>query len=126
MGKGQTMSETVILDLPEQVTQSARQVAAYTQRPLEDVLLDWLVQGALDVPVELLADGQVLALTKSQLSAGQQVELGALLESNRETHLNAEQQARLEDLMAAYRRGLVRKAQAIKVAVERGLIPPLS
>jgi len=27
--------------------------------------------------------------------------------------------------MAAYRRGLVRKAQAIKVAVERGLIRPL-
>ena len=120
------MSETVILDLPEQVSQSARQVAAYTQRPLEDVLLDWLVQGALNVPVELLADGQVLALTKSQLSAGQQLELGALLESNREAHLNAAQQARLEDLMAAYRRGLVRKAQAIKVAVERGLIPPLS
>lgn len=120
------MSETVILDLPEQVTQSARQVAAYTQRSLKDVLLDWLVQGALDVPVELLTDEQVLALTRSQLSASQQVELNALLASNRETHLDAQQQARLEVLMAAYRRGLVRKAQAVKVAVERGLLPPLN
>jgi hypothetical protein len=83
-------------------------------------------QGAFDVPVELLTDDQVLALTRSQLSASQQVELNALLESNCETHLNAERQARLEVLMTAYRRGLVRKAQAVKVAVERGLLPPLN
>ena len=111
------MNETVILELPEQITRRARQVAAHTQRRLEDVLLDWLVQSTLDLPVELLADDQVLALTKSQLSAGQQEELSALLESNGEAHLNAQQQARLEELMAAYRCGLVRKAQAIKVAV---------
>lgn len=34
--------------------------------------------------------------------------------------------ARLDELMHLYRRGLVRKAQALKVAVERGLRPPLS
>jgi hypothetical protein len=29
-------------------------------------------------------------------------------------------------LMGIYRRGMVRKAQALKVAVDRGLQPPLS
>jgi hypothetical protein len=33
---------------------------------------------------------------------------------------------RLEDLLQIYRRGMVRKAQAHKVAVERGLQPPRS
>ena len=119
------MPETVVLNLPEQVTQRARQVAVYTQRRLEDVLLDWLVRSAVDLPVEMLADDQVLALTKLQLSAGQQAELSELLEINREARLSAQQHTRLEELMAAYRHGLVRKAQAAKIAVERGLLPPL-
>ena len=120
------MHEKVVLDLPEQVTQRARQVAIYTKRRLEDVLLDWLEQSAVELPVEMLADDQVLALTKLQLSTGQQAELSELLENNREARMNAQQQARLEELMVAYRRGLVRKAQAVKVAAERGLIPPLN
>ncbi len=120
------MNETVLLDLPEQLAQRARQVATSSQRRLEDVLLDWLAQSAVDSPVELLADDQVLALTQSQLSANQQTELSMLLEANREGRTNAQQQARLEELMVVYRRGLVRKAQSVKVAVERGLIPPLN
>lgn len=121
-----SMNETVLLDLPEQLAQRARQVATSSQRRLEDVLLDWLAQSAVDSPVELLADDQVLALTQSQLSANQQTELSMLLEANREGRTNAQQQARLEELMVVYRRGLVRKAQSVKVAVERGLIPPLN
>ena len=117
------MHEKVVLDLPEQVTQRARQVAIYTKRRLEDVLLDWLEQSAVELPVEMLADDQVLALTKLQLSTGQQAELSELLENNREARMNAQQQARLEELMVAYRRGLVRKAQAVKVAAERGFMP---
>ena len=120
------MHETVVLDLPEQVTQRARQIAVFTQRQLEDVLLDWLVQSAVELPVEMLADDQVLALTKSQLSGSQQAELSDLLSVNREGQMTVQQQARMEELMIAYRRGLVRKAQAIKVAVARGLIPPLN
>ncbi len=123
----QCMAHPILLvDLPEQLAQRARQVATSSQRRLEDVLLDWLAQSAVDSPVELLADDQVLALTQSQLSANQQTELSMLLEANREGRTNAQQQARLEELMVVYRRGLVRKAQSVKVAVERGLIPPLN
>jgi predicted RNA-binding protein associated with RNAse of E/G family len=120
------MHETVVLDLPEQVTQRARQIAVYTQRRLEDVLLDWLVQSSVELPVEMLADDQVLALAKSQLSNSQQVELSDLLAANREGQMSVQQQARLDELMIAYRHGLVRKAQAVKTAVSRGLVPPLN
>ena len=37
-----------------------------------------------------------------------------------------DERARLDALMRSYRRGMVRKAQALKVAVERGLQPPLN
>ena len=53
-------------------------------------------------------------------------ELGDLLARNREGQLSDSERARLDELMQIYRRGLVRKAQALKVAVERDLRPPLN
>jgi hypothetical protein len=60
-----------------------------------------------------------------QMSEEQQEELDDLLDSQQEATLTKVQQARLDTVMQVYRRGLVRKAQAIKVAVDRGLMPPL-
>jgi len=120
------MGETVTLELPEDVVRSAREVATRTQRRLEDVLVDWIDRVATDLPVELLPDEEVLALSEMQMDPKQQEELSDLLARNREGLLNEEEHARLDELMQVYRRGLVRKAQAIKVAVERGLRPPLN
>jgi hypothetical protein len=61
-----------------------------------------------------------------QMDVGQQEELGDLLARHREGLLSGAERARLDELMQTYRRGLVRKAQALKVAVERGLRPPLN
>ena len=120
------MSERVTLDLPEEVVRSARGVATRTHRRLEDVLAEWLDHVVDELPVESLPDDQVLDLCDMQMSAEQQAELGDLLAHNREGSLSTDQHSRLEDLMHIYRRGLVRKAQALKVAVERGLRPPLA
>lgn len=120
------MNETVTLQLPERVTITARQVAKHTKRRLEDVLLDWLDRSAEDLPLEMLADDQVLLLAGSQLPADEQQELSALLASNREGSLSARQHIRLDELMQIYRRGLVRKARATQEAVDRGLLPPLN
>lgn len=120
------MNETVTLQLPERVTFTARQVAKQTKRHLEDVLLDWLDRSTEDLPVDMLTDDQVLSLASSQLAADEQQELSNLLAMNREGALTATQQIRLDQLMRIYRHGLVRKAQAIQVAVERGLLPPLN
>ena len=65
------------------------------------------------------------ALFFQEMDEDQQRELSHLLAGNRESLLDAESQARLDELMQIYRRGLVRKAQALKVAVQRGLRPPL-
>jgi hypothetical protein len=73
-----------------------------------------------------LPDDQVLALCDLQMEAVQQEELSDLLAGHREGHLGEAERARLDELMHLYRHGLVGKAQALKVAVERGLRPPLN
>ena len=119
------MSVVVTLNIPEEVAHQAQAIAASTQRPVEDVLTEWLDRAAAEVPVEQLPDHEVRTLARLQMSEDQQAELNDLLDSQREASLTKSQQARLDALMQIYRRGLVRKAQAVKVAVDRGLMPPL-
>jgi hypothetical protein len=53
-------------------------------------------------------------------------ELSRLLAGNREGSLAEAEPARLDELIRLYRRGLVRKAQALRIAVARGLGPRLA
>ncbi len=119
------MSELVTLELPEVLARRAREVAARTHRRVEDVLVEWIDRGIAEPPIESLSDDQLLALCDLQMDSALQVELNDLLERNREGHLDLTAQSRLDELMLMYRRGLVRKAQALRVAVMRGLRPPL-
>jgi hypothetical protein len=115
------MRETVTLELPEHVVRSARAVAARTHRRIEDVLVDWIDQVVAEVPVESLSDEEILALCDMQMAAKEQEEMSRLLAQSREGQLDDNDRTRLDTLMQMYRRGLVRKAQAWKVAVARGL-----
>jgi hypothetical protein len=115
----------VTLDLPPELAERAQAVAAQSHRHMEDVLLEWLGRAATDVPVDLLPDEEVLALRDQQMSEDQQRELSDLLARQREGSLDGVERRRLNELMDIYRRGMVQKAQALKVAVDRGLQPPL-
>lgn len=119
------MSEIVTLELPDTLVQSARSVATQTQRRVEDVLVEWLGRVATESPVEALPDDQLLVLANLQLSEQEQAELSDLLAAQREGALDLVERSRLDALMALYRRGLVRKAQAVRIAVARGLHRPL-
>ena len=119
------MSEIVTLELPEPLARSARAVARQTQRSVESVLLEWLDRAATELPVELLPDDQVLALRDLQLGAEEQAALSELLARQREGILSGVERTQLDNLLALYRHGMARKAQALKVAVDRGLQPPL-
>jgi hypothetical protein len=115
------MSEIVTLELPEHVVRSARAVAARMHRRLEDILVDWIDQAASAVSVDSLSDEEILGLCDLQMTDEDQAELSRLLARNREGQLGDTDRTRLDALMQMYRRGLVRKAQAWKVAVDRGL-----
>jgi len=119
------MAERVTLELPEELAQRVRSAAAKARRPLEDVLVEYIERGANDVPMSALADGDILVLCDLQMEDKAQQELHELLDKNREGELQPADRPRLEQLMGDYRRGLVRKAQALRVAVQRGLRGPV-
>jgi len=119
------MREMVTLEVPELLLQSARVVAVRTQRRVETVLADWLELTTGELPIEQLADEQVLALRDLQLADDQQAELTRSLQQQREGKLTATERERLDILLDLYQRGSVQKARALAVAVERGLQPPL-
>jgi hypothetical protein len=120
------MSEMVTLEISEESAQLARSVAERTGRDFIVVLRDWIDQSASEIPVEALSDEQVLALADSMMSDQEQDELSRLLAAQRERQIDSAGKDRLDTLMQIYRRGMVRKAQALNAAVKRGLRPPLS
>ena len=120
------MTEKVTVELPEDVAQKVRTVAARTQRSFDEVLAELVRRADAEGALELLPAEELLAVCDSEPDPAQQEELSELLERNREGALLAGDRGRLDELMRSYRAGLVRKAQALKVAVSRGLRPRLS
>ena len=120
------MSETITLEVPDDLARRARALASATQRRFEDVVLEWLRWAVEESPVEALPDGELLALCDASFDPADQEALSHLLAGHREGLLTAPEEASLDALMDAYRRGLVLKARALKEAVGRGLRPPLA
>jgi hypothetical protein len=120
------MVEKVTVELPQELIQQVKTVASRTQRSFDDVLAEWIRLAGSEPVLELLGDDELLAVADGQMDASAQKALSDLLECNEDGALNAEERRRLDDLMRTYRAGLVRKAQALKVAVDRGLRPRLS
>lgn len=120
------MAQSISLDIPDSIIKQAQQLATQNQQRLEDVLLEWLTHSFTEHPIETLPDSQILALCNMQLDEQQQATLNTLTEKQREESLTPADSQELQFLLGLYRRGLLRKAKALKVAVERGLLPPLS
>jgi DNA-binding transcriptional ArsR family regulator len=119
------MSQQITIEVSEQVMQQAMRVAAHTKCSLEEVLALWLEYAVAEPPFCDLSDAEVLALTELQLTDEQQATLSQLLAQNQEGTLAAEGQKQLDELMRLYEHGLLRKSQALRVAVQRELIAPL-
>lgn len=119
------MHEAITIQVSDRVVRRATLAAAQTQKRLEEVLADWLELVITDMPVDSLPDDEVMALTQLQPTPKQQDRLSDLLERNREKELDVDGKRELDELMRQYEGGLLRKAQALRVAVQRGLREPL-
>lgn len=120
------MSELVTISVSEQVAIFASKMAARKRQPIEKVLSDLLESAVNETPVESLPDEDVIALSEMKLSEEQDEMLSDLLVRQREGQIDAEGRRQLGELMRIYENGLLRKAQALRVAVERGLREPLT
>ncbi len=119
------MSEMVTIEISETTARLIHEIAARTGRDPGAVLSELVDRSVRDLPVESLPDEQVLVLCDMAMSETDQAELSDLLADQREGQLDDARRVRLDELMQVYRRGLVRKSEALRVAVQRGLRPPL-
>lgn len=78
----------------------------------------------MDAVFETMPDDEVLANATWSLSVYERQEMTRLIEMHHERDLTRTERLRLDELMKDYRRMLVRKAQALEVAIARGLVPP--
>src|SRR4051794_18107175 len=105
------MSTVVTLIIPDDLARRARELAAARKRPLEDVVLDWIEHSVTESAVELLPDRELLVLCDAMMQEGEQVEMSDLLAEAKTGGLSEAQHERLDELLGAYRRGLVTKAR---------------
>ena len=120
------MNQQITLTVSENVWLYAKAVASRNKQRAEEVLSDWLEKVSSEVEIEKFSDAKILALANLQLPESQQETLHELLEKNGEGELTALEKKYLDDLMEVYNDALLTKAQAMRVAVKRGLIEPLS
>jgi hypothetical protein len=120
------MNQQITLTVSENAWFYAKAVATRSKLRVEDVLSDWLEKGSSEIEVEKLSDVEVSALADLKMPPKQQKVLHKLLEKNGEGELTTVEKKELDAMMEDYEIALLRKAQAMRVAVERGLMPPLS
>ena len=120
------MNQQITLTVSDNVWLYAKAVATRNKRQIEEVLSDWLEKVSSEIDVEKLSDNEVLALAELQLSPAQQELMNDFQEKNGEGQLTNNEKIQFDALMEVYEDALLRKSQALRVAVERGLLPPLS
>jgi hypothetical protein len=111
------------IEISDDTYQKAARVAARTGKTIEVILATWLDYELDEIPVELLADEQVLKVADMMMPEDQQEELNDLLAKNSEGQLDNAGKQRLDELMEDYGHAQIRKAEAMAQAVERGLRP---
>jgi hypothetical protein len=128
------MATRVVVTLPDDVYRRVEQLAQLTNRDVADLLADTITLSLppLDIftqsvqAVTSLSDEDVLALTELQMLPAQDRRLSALLQKQQAQALSDPERAELLALMQVYQEGLLRKAQALREAVRRGLRMPLN
>lgn len=138
LAKAERTMTTVTLNLPEQTITQAQHAAVILQKPVEDVLRDFLaavLPSFQDVPAALQAeltkmtwfDNQTLwQIAQSTLSASMQEELRSLSMAQDQQPLTPAEQQRLDLLRQEYGRVTLRKARAYALLSLRGGKPLLA
>jgi hypothetical protein len=127
------MATEVTLSLPDTVYNQAARLAQLMNRDVSRVLAE-TIESAMSplgsstvflTPVEELSDSEVLAAAHLRMDQAQGKRLGKLLDRQQAEKLTDAERGELAALMQIYHENLVRKAQALREAVRRGLVEPL-
>ena len=111
---------------PVLVTGLSQGLALWSKEKIDRLLSGLLDKVPNEINIEKLSDAKVLALANLQLAESDQETIHELLEKNSEGELTKLERKYLDELMEVYNDALLTKAKAMRIAVERGLIEPLS
>ena len=134
------MNKPITLNLPEDVYNRAEGLAQLIGRDLADVLIEAislslsptnpLGEGKSDnskvESIKSLSDREVMAMSELQMESEQDVCLSQLLSKQQAGTLTEAERPELWNLMQIYQTLLLKKAVALREAVERDLVEPLS
>ncbi len=120
------MNQEVTLKISDRIIQQARQTASKKDYRVEDVLTDWLESIFEEKFTDKMSDEEILSLTKIKISPKDQNRLSELLFKSRETGLDETEQRELDLMIEISEPNMLKKSEALRIAVERGLIEPLS
>jgi len=120
--------------LPDETYRRAEHLAQLTGQDIADVLADTIdislqplgSELTTGKPVAELSDSEVLVLADSQMEPSQDRRFSQLLDRQQAGQLTSDERPELMALMQVYQEGLLRKAQALNEAVQRGLRKPLA
>lgn len=128
------MSTQVRITLHDEVYRRAKRLAQISNRNIEDLLAQAIELSLSPVgaaterykPVSKLSDGEILKLSELQMDAKQDRRFSRLLNKQQAGKLSASEEPALLALMQNYQEKLLRKAQALREAVRRGLLATVS
>ena len=121
------MSTQLTLNLPDGLAERIEAVAQRTGRSVNDFLAETIELtlrpwgDSLPEPISEASDNDVLRLSEKQLPETIDQRLSELLSDQQAATLSLVEQRELTALMQIYEEGLLRKAEAIREAVRRGL-----
>jgi len=119
----------ITITLSDEVYNRAKTVASMTGRPVSEVLSEaasaslTVPSGLDEQPVAWLSDSELIALAQSRLSSDSSERLAELLNMQQRRALSNSERTELDSLMEYYHLGQLRKATALRVAVQRGILP---
>jgi hypothetical protein len=127
--------QTVTLQLPESIYQSARRTSKAVKRPIGEVLvtalkstlppLEGLAPEIIEelTALEFLPDEQLWTIARSRLPQPQRRKLSYLLRKNQAGILTEQEEQSLNELIAESERLMLRKARAYVLLKWRGYVP---
>ena len=125
------MSTQLTLDLPENLVARAQTIALRAGLSVNDLLAESIELSlkswgtVVEGDIHHCGDEEVLNACDLDLSTEDDRRLTELLQRQQAESLLVQEQAELASLMQVYQEGLVRKAEALREAVRRGLRGPV-
>ena len=127
------MTTQVTITLPDDIYRKAERFARLANCDISTVFANTIEQSIPSLRPETetlpliadLDDEEVLAIAHLQMSPEEDCRLSELLDRQQSGQLTKTERPELNTLMQVYQEGLLRKATALKEAVQRGLMNPL-